>query len=158
MGWRAGRPTPRISAVAVQAPRGEHPAPPSLKANRIGFVNAARPAHAAGMSKNAFTTLASLPAKEIFGGLIRGHYEHLERLTVGEVDLDPQTVVPLHQHPHEQVTYVVQGKFEFTVGSETKLLEPGMAALIPGGVPHGGRTLTACRVLDIFVPVRDDYR
>ena len=44
-----------------------------------------------------FTTLSSLPAKEIFGGAVRGHYAHLERLTVGEVSLQPNTIIPLHQ-------------------------------------------------------------
>ena len=106
----------------------------------------------------SFTTLASLPVKEIFGGTIRGHYAHLTKLTVGEIELNAHIVVPLHQHPHEQVTYVLEGRFEFTVGDQTTLLEPGMAALIPGGVMHGGRTLTACRVLDVFSPARDDYR
>jgi quercetin dioxygenase-like cupin family protein len=105
-----------------------------------------------------FTTLTSLPAKEIFGGTIRGHYAHTERLTVGEVLLRPHTTVPLHQHPHEQVTYVIEGRFQFTIGDETKVLEPGMAAIIPGNVPHGGTTLTACRVIDLFAPVREDYR
>lgn len=105
-----------------------------------------------------FATLAQLPAKEIFGGTIRGHYAHLERTSIGEVHLAAGTVVPRHEHPHEQVTYVLAGRFEFTVGDETRILEPGMAALIPGGTPHGGRTLTACRVLDVFSPVREDYR
>ena len=40
-------------------------------------------------------------------GSIRGHYAHLARLTVGEVHLAAGTVVPLHDHPHEQVTYVI---------------------------------------------------
>ncbi|MBI2815160.1 MAG: cupin domain-containing protein [Opitutae bacterium] len=106
----------------------------------------------------SFTTLASLPAKEIFGGAVRGHYAHLERLTIGEVSLEAGLTVPLHQHPHEQVTYVIAGRFQFTVGAEITVLEPGMVALIPGGVMHGGTTLTACRVLDIFSPVREDYR
>jgi len=106
----------------------------------------------------AFTTFASLPAKEIFGGTIRGRYAHLDRMTVGSVELAADTVVPAHNHPHEQITYLLEGRFEFTVGRETRILEPGMAALIPGGVMHGGKTLTACRVLDFFSPVRDDYR
>lgn len=106
----------------------------------------------------SFVKLASLPAKEIFNGTIRGHYAHLERSTVGEVFLEPNTVVPIHSHPHEQVTYVIEGRFQFTVGAHTTVLEPGMAALIPGDTPHGGTTLTACRVLDVFSPVRDDYR
>lgn len=106
----------------------------------------------------SFTTLASLPAKEIFGGAIRGHYAHLDHLTVGEVILQPDTMVPMHRHPHEQITYVIEGRFEFTIGDQTTVLEPGQTALIPGGVPHGGKTLTACRVIDIFSPVREDYR
>ncbi len=106
----------------------------------------------------SFVTLSQLPPKLIFNGTIRGHYAHLERTTLGEVHLDANTVVPLHQHPHEQVTYVIEGRFQFTIGTETTILEPGMAALIPGNVPHGGTTLTACRVIDVFAPVREDYR
>ncbi len=106
----------------------------------------------------SFATLASLPVKAIFNGIIRGHYAHLERMTVGEVELDARTTVPIHQHLHEQMTYVISGRFEFTVGDETTVLEPGMAALIPPNTPHGGVTLTACKVIDIFAPVREDYR
>ena len=105
-----------------------------------------------------FAQLTSLPAKEIFGGSIRGYYTHLDKMTVGEVVLKADTVVPLHSHPHEQVTYVLEGRFEFTVGTETRILEPGIAAIIPGGVMHGGKTLTAVHMLDIFAPVREDYR
>lgn len=106
----------------------------------------------------SFVTIASLPAKEIFNGLIRGQYVHAERMTLGEVNLKANTDVPIHQHAHEQITYVMEGRFRFTVGDNTMILEPGMCAVIPAGTPHGGLTLTACRVLDVFVPVRDDYR
>lgn len=106
----------------------------------------------------SFLTLSDLPAKAIFGGAIHGHYAHLERMTIGEVLLKPDTELPLHSHPHEQITYVIEGRFEFTVGEETTILGPGMTALIPGGIRHGGRTLTACRVIDLFSPVREDYR
>ncbi len=105
-----------------------------------------------------FARLAALPAKEIFNGTIRGHYAHLERSTFGEVHLEADTVVPIHQHPHEQFTYVIEGRFEFTVGTETTVFEPGMAAIIPSNAPHGGKTLTKVRVIDVFAPVREDYR
>ena len=105
-----------------------------------------------------FARLASLPVRTIFNGTIRGHYAHLERSTLGEVHLDAGTDVPIHQHPHEQFTYVIEGRFEFRVGDETTVLEPGMVAIIPANVPHGGKTLTAVRVLDVFAPVREDYR
>ena len=106
----------------------------------------------------SFVTLTQLPVKEIFGGAIKGHYAHLERMTIGEVRLQPGTVLPLHSHLHEQITYVISGRFEFTIGEQTTVLEPGMTALIPGGVTHGGKTLTACHVIDLFAPVREDYR
>jgi quercetin dioxygenase-like cupin family protein len=102
--------------------------------------------------------LVALPPKEIFECSIIGHYAHLDRTTVGEVHLKANTVVPMHQHVHEQVTCVLEGRFEFTVGDKTTVLEAGMAALIPGSVMHGGRTLTDRRVFDLFAPVREDYR
>jgi quercetin dioxygenase-like cupin family protein len=107
---------------------------------------------------NTFPRLADIPARQILDGTIRGHYAHAGAMTIGEVLLDANTVVPMHDHPHQQVTYVIDGRFEFTVGDETTILEPGTAALIPGGVTHGGRTLTACRVIDVFSPIREDYR
>lgn len=106
----------------------------------------------------SFVTLTQLPRKEIFGGAIKGHYAHLKQMTIGEVRLEPNVVLPMHAHPHEQITYVISGRFEFTVGDQTTVLEPGMTALIPGDVRHGGRTLTACHVIDLFSPVREDYR
>jgi quercetin dioxygenase-like cupin family protein len=104
-----------------------------------------------------FTTLSQLPSRNVFAG-VAGHYAHLERLSVGEVDLASGALVPTHQHPHEQVSYVLAGRVEFTVGAETCVMEPGACALIPGGTPHGCRALTACRILDLFSPVREDYR
>jgi quercetin dioxygenase-like cupin family protein len=106
----------------------------------------------------AFSRLADIPARAIFDGAIQGRYAHVNAMTIGEVSLNPNTVVPMHDHPHEQLTYVIEGRFQFTVGSETTVLEPGMVALIPGGVTHGGTTLTACKVIDIFSPIREDYR
>jgi quercetin dioxygenase-like cupin family protein len=105
-----------------------------------------------------FPRLRDIPARELFGSAIRGHYAHANAMTIGEVLLDPNTTVPMHQHPHEQLTFVIEGRFEFTVGAESTILEPGMTALIPANVVHGGRTLTACRVIDVFSPTRDDYR
>lgn len=107
---------------------------------------------------SAFVKLADLPSRAILDGAIRGRYAHADRMTIGEVLLDANTVVPMHEHPHEQLSYVIDGRFEFTIGAETTILEPGMVALIPSGVTHGGKTLTACKVIDIFAPVREDYR
>jgi quercetin dioxygenase-like cupin family protein len=106
----------------------------------------------------SFVTLTQLPIKSVLGGAVKGHYAHLDRMTIGEVRMDAGAVLPMHAHPHDQITYVISGRYEFTVGDETTVMEPGMTALIPGGVIHGGKTLTACHVIDLFAPVREDYR
>ncbi len=82
-----------------------------------------------------------------------------ERLMVSVVTIAPHSVVLDHSHPHEQMGFMVSGRAEFTVGGITKMLGPGDVWRIPGGVLHRvvGQEETAIAV-DVFHPVRDDYR
>jgi quercetin dioxygenase-like cupin family protein len=104
-----------------------------------------------------FTDLTTARVRALFPG-VTGRYTHAARITTGEIDLEAGSTVPLHQHPHDQLSYVISGRLEFTVGPEVQILEPGNCAIIPGGILHGCRAITACRVLDTFTPIREDYR
>jgi quercetin dioxygenase-like cupin family protein len=82
-----------------------------------------------------------------------------EKLMLSRVELVPGSVVPEHQHPHEQFGFVVEGEATFTIGGETKLLRQGDYYAIPGGVQHRvdvGDTGAVC--MDIFSPPREEYR
>ena len=83
---------------------------------------------------------------------------HTDNMTIAFVDVDAGAELPEHAHPHEQVTNLLEGEFEFVLGGETMLLKPGLSVVIPSNVPHSGRALTACRILDVFQPVREDFR
>jgi quercetin dioxygenase-like cupin family protein len=73
--------------------------------------------------------------------------------------LAPRAVVEEHCHPHEQVGMVVEGKAIFIVGGETKTLGPGDFYRIPGSVPHKVIALeNTVKALDVFCPVREEYR
>jgi unsaturated pyranuronate lyase len=75
------------------------------------------------------------------------------------LDFDPGGTVPLHDHPHEQLGIVLDGELVVEIGAEEHVLRPGDAYHIPSGVQHSARALDApCRVLDVFQPVREDYR
>ena len=60
---------------------------------------------------------------------------------------------------YEQAGTVLSGALELTIDGETRWLAPGDVYLIPGGVKHGAQTGdTPVRVLDIFSPVREEYK
>jgi quercetin dioxygenase-like cupin family protein len=82
-----------------------------------------------------------------------------DALMLSLVTFEPDSVVPDHSHPHEQMGVMISGRLEFTVGGLTRVLETGDSWKIPGGVVHGVRALDGPAVaLDVFHPVRDDYR
>jgi len=104
-----------------------------------------------------FLTLKEIEEKEIVPGY-RAKFVHSENMTLAYWDVDPGAALPEHSHPHEQIANVLEGRFELTVDGEPLVLEPGMVAVIPGGVPHSGKALTPCRLLDAFYPLREDYK
>ncbi|HMB24864.1 MAG TPA: cupin domain-containing protein [Anaerolineales bacterium] len=72
----------------------------------------------------------------------------------------PQTQPdPPHQHPHEQVSYVVEGEILFFLGGEPPVrLGPGDGYTVPSNVPHCIQLLTPrVRLMDSFTPLREDF-
>ena len=104
-----------------------------------------------------FFRLGDVEEKEIFPGC-KVRFVHAQNMTFAYWDLAPDARIPDHSHPHEQVANFFEGEFEFTIGGETRRLVPGDVAIIPPNVDHSGRALTRCRVIDVFYPVREDYR
>lgn len=93
----------------------------------------------------------------IFAG-IQSAMEHSDQSTFGCVTLEEGVIAPIHSHPHEQWTYILEGEMEFTLDGEMQVLLPGMGAFIPSNTLHGAKAVTACKVIDVFTPVREDYR
>lgn len=54
--------------------------------------------------------------------------------------------------------HVVEGEFEFTLDGKTKVYTAGDIVPIPSNVPHSGKALTPCRLMDVFSPAREDYK
>ena len=78
-----------------------------------------------------------------------------DKVMVNFVSFEPNTVAPVHWHDEEQITFVIEGEFEFEVAGEKRILRRGDAVVIPPNVPHGGRTLDGtCLEIDVFHPPR----
>ncbi|TGV01808.1 cupin domain-containing protein [Flavivirga rizhaonensis] len=63
----------------------------------------------------------------------------------------------IHEHYHSQVTYVESGKFELTIGEQTKTVKGGDAFYIPPHVLHGVVCIEEGRLVDVFSPIREDF-
>lgn len=74
------------------------------------------------------------------------------------LEVQPGAVVPAHDHPHEQLGYVLEGELVLELDGVEHTLGPGDAYQIPGGTTHAAWSNGPCLVLDIFQPVRGDYR
>lgn len=101
--------------------------------------------------------ISEVASRELIPGT-EVRFVHTERMTMAYWTFGPQIPFPEHSHPHEQVTNIVEGEFELTVDGETEVLRAGSFRVIPSGAVHSGRSITACRIIDVFAPVREDYR
>lgn len=144
-------------------PRANHPANHRAQSARLvwqqshwlsltSFSLAVRRHNPMGLLK-----LSDIAPREIAPGY-QSRLIHSERMTHSYVDIRAGMPLPRHSHPHEQVLNMLEGRFELVVDGVPYVLEPGDVFVIPPDVPHSGHGLTDCRILDVFTPVREDYR
>jgi quercetin dioxygenase-like cupin family protein len=75
------------------------------------------------------------------------------------IEFEPGAVVPLHSHPHEQLGIVLRGIQVLVVDGVEHALRPMEGYVLPGGVEHSAHCgPDGATVLDIFQPVREEYR
>ena len=107
---------------------------------------------------SAFGQFASVSPQKIWEGvLVRA--VHGERVTLGLVELAPNSVVPEHSHPNEQMGVLIRGSFiRFRVGDESKEIRPGDTWRILGGIPHEVETgQEGALVVELWSPTREDW-
>ena len=101
--------------------------------------------------------LSEIQEKEFFPGL-KGKLVHGDKITWAFWDVEKGAVVPEHSHHHEQIMHVLEGEFEFTLNGIKKIYKNGDVVVIPSNKPHAGKALTKCKLMDIFSPVREEYK
>ena len=90
------------------------------------------------------------------GVTMRPLFGHAAMLNL--IEFEPRARVPVHSHPHEQLGYVLEGTLVLEIAGVEHRLPPGHAYAIEGGVEHAAWSDERCLVLDVFHPVREDYR
>ena len=80
-----------------------------------------------------------------------------EKITLAQIFLARDAVVPLHQHENEQISSVLSGAIRFEIEGKELVLRAGEVLHIPSNVPHRVVALEDSLALDVFSPIRADW-
>jgi quercetin dioxygenase-like cupin family protein len=93
---------------------------------------------------------------------VRRRLIHTDHLMIAVIDFDNgpwDQPDPMHNHIHEQVTYVAEGEIIFFCeGEEDKRLMAGDMFAVPSGKQHSIQLMSAtAKLVDSFTPIRQDF-
>lgn len=91
-------------------------------------------------------------------GMRRQVLANTDQLMLVRHFFDADWVGARHSHPHHQLVYVVSGAIRVEVDGRTFDAHAGDSFIVDGGVEHQARALEISEVLDVFTPIREDYR
>ena len=85
-------------------------------------------------------------------------FVHTEGMTFSFIEVKAGASLPAHSHFNEQVSIIMEGSFQLTIDGEPIVFGPGTLVVIPSNAVHAGLAITDCKIMDVFNPVREDYR
>ena len=94
---------------------------------------------------------------DLGGGTTRRILAWNDQLMSVEVGFETGSVGADHTHPHTQLSYVLAGRFRYTVDGNSVEMNPGDSIVVPGGTVHGTVCLEKGTLLDVFTPAREDF-
>ena len=109
------------------------------------------------MTYDIFKTLGDIQPFEVAPGIV-GRIIHTDKISMSFFEIAKGAVLPEHHHFHEQTSFIQEGEFQFTIDGETKVVTAGNYINISGDTPHSAIALTDCKIIDVFVPCREDYK
>ena len=84
-----------------------------------------------------FVYNSDVKLEDLGAGVSRKIMAYSDNVMSVEVYFEEGAIGAMHNHPHEQITYVLSGEFEFTIGEETKIVKAGDALYKVPNVMHG---------------------
>jgi len=112
-----------------------------------------------GVALQDFSVVRSLAAtvSSPENGLVRRIGAYNDKLFLAEHRMEKGWIGARHQHPHDQVVYVVRGRLFIKVGEASFEVSTGDSFVVRGGVDHQATALEDSIVVDVFTPCRHDY-
>ncbi len=95
--------------------------------------------------------------REVLPGISMRAVVYGENTLMTEFSLKSGSVLPAHNHIHEQTGYLISGKILLTIAEVTFEVEPGDSWSIPGSVTHSAKILENSLAVEVFSPRREEY-
>lgn len=108
------------------------------------------------ISKLQYIRLKDMPVEHL-NPLIDRQFVSGERSMLARLVLRKGSIVPLHSHENEQITYILEGALKFSVQDKEIIVREGEVLIIPSNVPHSAEALEDTVDLDVFCPPREDW-
>jgi len=98
-----------------------------------------------------------LPREQMNELLVR-QVIHGTNTTLSRLELKAGAVVQTHHHVNEQMTILVSGRLRFIFPEQTLEIAGGEVMEIAPNLPHRVEALEDSLAIDVFSPVREDWR
>jgi quercetin dioxygenase-like cupin family protein len=105
----------------------------------------------------AFLIGDDIPWEVLGEGVKRKIMGYDDSIMLVNVAFKKGAVGSMHKHHHAQVTYVVRGQFEITIGAMTKILKAGDSFYVEPQLSHGAVCFEEGLLIDVFSPIREDF-
>ena len=82
-----------------------------------------------------------------------------QHLQMTFIQLEPG-FISSHQHPEEQIGYILSGEMELIIDQERMVSSEGDGYFIPSGTPHSFRVLSTqpVELLEVFSPPKEENK
>lgn len=80
------------------------------------------------------------------------------KLMAVEFTFKKGAVGEVHTHEHEQIGYIIEGKFELQMDGKKEIVEAGDTYYTAPQTPHGVVALEDGKIFDVFTPQREDFK
>lgn len=104
-----------------------------------------------------FIKSGDVEIEQVAPGMTRQIMGYDTHLMVVKVFFEKDAIGYKHAHFHQQVSYVVQGKFEVEIAGNKQILTAGDAFVVPSYLEHGAVCLEKGILIDTFSPMRADF-
>jgi len=87
----------------------------------------------------------------------KGRYFYSDKMAFAHYEFVKGASIHEHYHPQEEVYEVIEGELEVTIDGTAQIARPGVVAIVPSGVKHSIKALSAGRAIIVDYPRRMEF-